>query len=341
VGDSESVADPYPVALPDLEKKLVLTYDGSVLTDGAGAQLQRIYGTYAVARLLGAAYLHSPLSRVDYQGLAALERNVADPAFHHRLNEVFRIQSDVSPSDEFHEVHLRDISMDAVAHLAAAFDRNESGGRPILARLVFPYGIADRFPDCYEVCKRVSPFAPPTQTDRTWRVAVHVRRGDLLPLESSDRMLSNAYFIAVAQSVAQVLEALEIDFQIELYTEVPDQSFVVTPGHHGIEHRISAPFVFHPALSRVDEFRVLPNLVPCINGEAIDCLRGLATADVLVMSRSSFSYLGGILNRDAIVLYHPFWHSALSSWHTVEPDGQFDRSEFSQAVQRLRHSPAT
>jgi hypothetical protein len=151
----------------------------------------------------------------------------------------------------------------------------------------------------------------------------------------SDRMLPNAYFIAVAQQVAQVLDALKVDFQIELYTEVPDQPFVVTPGHHGIHHRIGASFVLRPELSRIDEFGVLPNLVHRINGEAVDCLRGLATADIMVMSRSSFSYLGGILNRRGVVLYHPFWHGALSSWLKVEPDGQFDQSELSKAVHGL------
>ena len=213
---SESSTDAHPVALSDLEKKLVLTYDGSVLTDGAGAQLQRIYGTYAIARLLGAAYLHSPLQRVDYQGLAALERNVGDPGFHHALNELFQLPSDVSPSDEFHEVRLRDISMETVTQLAAAFDRHETDDRTILAHLVFPYGIADRFPDCYEVCKEVSPFASTPLTGRALRVAVHVRRGDLLPLELDDRMLPNAYFIQVAQQVVETFHKQSVWIKWEI-----------------------------------------------------------------------------------------------------------------------------
>ena len=53
-------------------------------------------------------------------------------------------------------------------------------------------------------------------------------------------------------------------------------------------------------------------------------MRSLATADVLVMSRSSFSYVAAILNRDGAVMYHPFWHRAPSSWITVAPDGRFD-----------------
>ena len=34
--------------------------------------------------------------------------------------------------------------------------------------------------------------------------------------------------------------------------------------------------------------------------------------------------MAAILNRDGAVMYHPFWHRALSSWMTVPPDGWFD-----------------
>jgi hypothetical protein len=91
----------------------------------------------------------------------------------------------------------------------------------------------------------------------------------------------------------------------------------------------------------MDEFSVLPNLIRCINEPALDCLRKLATADILVMSRSSFSYLGGILNRNGIILYYPFWHRAPSSWMTVGPKGQFDQLKFRKAVKTLRERVRT
>ena len=335
---SEYVAEEYPVALRDTEKKLVLTYDNSAMTDGVGAQLQRIYGIYAISRLLGATYLHSPLCRVGYQGLAALERNLADPGFHHAFNELFRIESDILPSSELYEIDLRDISINTVDQLVDMYDRHETDGRPVLVRLMLPYGIADRFPDCYEVCKGVSPFAPIPREGRALRIAVHVRRGEQIVL-NSERMLPNSYFIQVALNVAHILRGLKLDFQIELYTEVPGKEFVVQPDDHGILNRISAPFELHPDMSRIDEFSVLPNLVHRTNGRVIDCIRGLATADVLVMSRSSFSYLGGILNTEGVVLYHPFWHRAPSSWFTVDTNGRFAEQEFSRAVQGLKGMP--
>ena len=151
----------------------------------------------------------------------------------------------------------------------------------------------------------------------------------------SYRMLPNAYYICVAQGVAYVLDALEIEYQLELYTEVPNNEFVVQPDHHGVWNRIRVPAVVSPAMWRLDDFDVLPNLVRRINERAIDCIRQLATADILVISRSSFSYVGSILNRDGIVLYHPFWHRPLSSWITVGPDGHFDQVKFQKAVKAL------
>ena len=310
------------------------------MTDGVGAQLQRIYGIYSISRLLGASYLHSLLGRVDYQGLSALERNVADPGFHHQFNDLFQIKSDVMVTDGFHKINLPDISIEILHQLVAMFDRHETGGRPILVQLALPYGIADRFPECYEVCKEISPFALSVRGGGALRVAIHIRRGELLVLDS-DRMLPNVYYINVAQNVARILEVLKIDYQLELHTEVPNKEFIIQPDHPGISNRISSPTIVSPEMCRLDEFSVLPNLVRCINEPAIDCLRKLATTDILVMSRSSFSYLGGILNRNGIILYHPFWHRAPSSWMTVGPDGQFNQLKFRKAVKTLQNRART
>jgi hypothetical protein len=318
----------------DLRRKLVLTYDNTQNLDGAGAQLQRIYGTYAVSRFLRASYLHTPISRVDYQGFAALKRNVIDPNYHRPLNDLFQIESDLPQNDDFHKVALPNISLEIVEQLVAEFDSGATGGRPSLVELTVPYGIADRFPDCYEACKDISPFAPPVRDGRALRVAIHVRRGELLVVESH-RMLPNAYYVSVAQNVALALSALGVDYQIELHTETADDAFMVPVGYPGLLNRIPAT-VISPDMNRLDEFDVLPHLIRCFNEDTIDCLRQLATADVLVMSRSSFSYVAGILNKTGIILCFPFWHSALRSWLTVDPDGQFDRFRFGQAVDVLR-----
>src|SRR5580704_15809732 len=215
-----------------LDKKVVLTYDNTKMTDGAGAQLQRIYGTYSVSRLLGVRYLHTPVSRVDNQGFSALERNLVDPNYHQEINKVFQVKSDVMPTSDFHRVELPNISVEDVERLAALFDAGGTGGRPSLVQLVVPFGIADRFPDCYEVCKEISPFAAPPRRGRPLRVALHLRRGELLAV-APDRMLPNGYYVNVAQNLAQMLEARGIDYQIELHTEMSATEFILSPGYPG------------------------------------------------------------------------------------------------------------
>jgi hypothetical protein len=322
-----------------LYEKLVLTYDNAALTDGVGAQLQRIYGIYAISRLLGAGYLHTPIGRVDYQGLAALEAGVIDPAFPDAFNALFHIPSDVGVTSEFHPVTVRDISVDVVQQFADLFDSGGTGRRPILARLALPYGISDRWPDCHEVCTAVSPFASPVLDGRPLRIALHVRRGELLAIDDG-RMLPNRYYVNVARAVAGALDRRRIAYRIELWTEVPAGEFVVRPDDRNF-NQLRAPVVVNAEMSSLEDFDELPNLVHCINGRTIDCLRGLATADVLVMSRSSFSYVGGVLNRRCVVLYHPFWHGAPSAWIAVDPDGRFDESRFADAVEVLCGRPAT
>jgi len=289
-----------------------------------GAQLQRIYGTYAVSRLLGAHYLHSPLFRVDYQGLSALEENVNDPRYHDAFNELCWIDSDVLPTDVFRTMEVANLTTEVLDGLETVPGSAGGDGGMCLLKVTLPYGIADRFPDCYDVCKEISPFASVPRRGRPLRVAIHVRQGDLMVVESH-RMLPHGYSVAVAQHVAGALDAVEVEYQMELHTEIPTREFAVTPGHVGIGDHISAPVVVNPEMSSLQEFSVLPSLKLFVNERAIDCLRKLATADVLVMSRSSFSYVAAVLNRNGVVLYHPFWHSGPSSWIPVGPSGDFDQ----------------
>lgn len=311
--------------------RLALTYDATGLTDGVGAQLQRIYGIYSLSRLLGVSYVHTPIARVDYQGLSALQQNAADDTFQAEFNTLCGIPSDPLPTNRVRGVKLKRITPEIFQQVVEI--ANEPNQPPLVAQICHPHGIADRFPDCYEVCKQVSPFT--RGAGRRLRVALHVRRGEQSVI-SSPRLLPNSYFIDLGQKVARTLDGLGVDYTFELHTEVPQAEFTVQPGDHGIRNRIEAPVTVTPAMSRLEDFGVLPNLVHCINERTVDCLRSLATADVLVMSRSSFSYVAAILNRGGIAMYHPFWHQPLSSWFTVGEGAQFDDSRFRDRVETLR-----
>lgn len=315
---------------------LAVTPDAQRHKDGAGSQLHRALGIYALSRRLGIPYIHTPFVAIGYHGLRALEENAPDPGLLAALNGTFAIPSDVALPEARRETHLRRIDAAAMSRL---LETAADGGDPIVARIVSPHGIMDRHPDGYEACRPLSPFRRPPPAGRALRVALHVRRGELFVVDS-DRMLPNGFYIETARRIGRALQALDVPHEFELHTEVSTREIVVGPQHHGIKGRIREPVTVSADLNRLEDFDAIPGLVRRINEPALDCLAALATADILVMSRSSFSYVAAVLNdARAVILCHPFWHAPLSSWLPTETEGRFDEAAFGAKIAAMLASP--
>lgn len=304
-----------------------ITYANDRMTDGACAQLQRIYGIYAVSRYLRVPYVHSPLKKIGYHGLHALEDNASIHDIEARYNALFTLESDV---DVPHDPVVHDMDSPTTEDVEGLRDLSRSDGRFHLCRILLPYSIADQHPQIYRCVAEKSPFR---KQKRPWlRVGIHVRRGELFVLESH-RMLPNSYYISCAKRVAELLTRASVPFVCELYTEVPSKPFVVTPAHHWIaENRVPHEIVVSPDMNSVEEFDEIPHLQRRINVDQIETLEGLATSDVLIMSRSSFSYVAAILNPRAAVICHPFWHSPLPGWILSGEDGSFSEADFTRQL---------
>ena len=67
---------------------LGVTYANDKFIDGAGAQLQRIYGIYAIARFLNLEYVHSPINTLHYEGLADIENGSCNQDIESKYNNI-------------------------------------------------------------------------------------------------------------------------------------------------------------------------------------------------------------------------------------------------------------
>jgi hypothetical protein len=294
---------------------VALTYANDHHTDGAGAQLQRMYGVYAVSRFLKLPYFHTPLKRIDYQGLIALKANSRSTRLESRYSRIFHIPSELELPEDLIVHDMRDVNPDTIERLQIGA---KAIGKFLLIRILYPYPVTDRNPELYRHVRAVSPFE--RTRAKVFRLAIHVRRGEQVVF-NSQRMLPNSYYVSCALKFADCLKKLDIQFVCEVYTEVLSRKLVVTPLHHGIEKRILSNVVLDPKANRLEDFDVIPNLAKFINGDPIETLRRMATADGLVISRSSYSYVAAILNANCIVVYHPFWHSPLKEWLAADGEG--------------------
>lgn len=299
-----------------VSERLAFAYDNEAMTDGLGAQLNRVMGIYSFAKAYGLKYVHTPIQKIGYQGLASVENNTAVPDLEIRVNKLFNFPSDLNSTDGWNETRIPFLNLETVNQVAHQLNANQS--LKAFVRIGVP-SYCDHIPNVYEYSSVHGPFKK--ATSKVFRLALHVRRGELYLVQRS-RMLPNNYYIKVAKRLTAMLEALGIDYVVELHTEIPTKSFVVSPDHFGIDKRISANTTMTPDELRIEEFDQLPKLVKYVNEDPLVAMERLATADCLVMSKSSFSYVSSVFNR-GIVVYADFWHKKLHRWVNVDHNGEF------------------
>lgn len=305
--------------------ELAVTYDNSS-SDGVGSQLQRIYGLWALSRGLGVKYVHTPLGRVGYQGLVPLLSGNLEPDFADRFNEFFTL-----PSDEFDTEHCETVAIHGLNKKIVELHRQRAvaTGRSLLLSSCTPFGYTDDVPAACSRLAEVSPYRD-HRPSGPLRVCVHLRRGDNSFTgrpDRDERLLPNSYYLRVLATLTEELARQSLPFVVRVHTEVPPQAVTLQPGAPGIYFRLDEPGTIDPAELALEEFDVVPNVEVVANADPKEVLDDFATADVLVLARSSLGYLAGQLNPHGLVVYAPWWHPPLPGWLVADSDGALDRAE--------------
>lgn len=286
---------------------LYLTYDNQALADGAGAQIQRILSIYLIAKYYGVNYIHSGIARMTYQGAKCLEENRSDPEQMAGYNNLIQLPSDPAPSSFDAAYKIYDISPELITEFK---DKPQT----TLFVIQFAGTLIDANPSLLLQPLLNFPWAQrPSLKGRPIRVAVHVRRGELFVVDS-DRMLPNSYYVECIKALASLFQKYSLPFEIHLHTEVLTKPTLVTPSHHGICERVKDSKLVTPEDSHMEDFEGLPNLILHINEHPMEALKALTIADVLLASRSSFSYIASIMKQGGVIFFHPFWHSLAPGW---------------------------
>jgi hypothetical protein len=281
---------------------LWLTYHNEGLTDGAGAQLQRILSLYLVAKFYGVKYFHRGIQTLSYQGAQCLEQNKPEPGREEKYNSLFQLPSDPRPPTFDHMFQVLDIQ-ESIILQAKADSKN------ILFVVQFAGTLVDSKPEL--LCQPIPiPWAVRTLSKRPLQVVVHIRRGELFVVDSS-RMLPNSYYVECMRALQKILA---VPYEFHIYTEQLTKPTLITPEHHGICSRISEPITVSPEDNHLEDFAEFKDAIWHINTDPVGTLQALCKADILLASRSSFSYVAGILNKHGIILFHTFWHSLAPSW---------------------------
>lgn len=120
----------------------------------------------------------------------------------------------------------------------------------------------------------------------TYNIAIHVRRGDIVTGQNkienhTMRWLDNEYFETVLENTIKRLK-MDKQIQVYLFSQGKKEDF--------------------------KEFEKFPNLHFCLDMGAMDSFLHMVHADVLITSKSSFSYKPALLNKGLKIVPRDFWH---------------------------------
>lgn len=147
----------------------------------------------------------------------------------------------------------------------------------------------------------------------TFNIALHIRRGDISNGQKNRnhnplmRWQDTTYFEKV---LAAALKALPPEKKAAIY--------LFSQGRR----------------EQFPEFEKFPNVHFCLDVNAQRSFLCMVYADLLITSKSSFSYKAALLNNGIKICPRNFWHGypLAKNWILAEEDGKFDREELFSAL---------
>jgi hypothetical protein len=256
--------------------------------DGAGSQALAIMSALALSKKYGLTYVHTPFRVVEHAEGPA-EKWVAE------WERLFNLgEGEISASScMLPRVAIEDFIADR--HWWSA---------PCLVCARYFTVVLDRMPDAYDAVipalrRKYYLAARSRPPSSVVDVCVHMRRGFDVRKdnpETAHRYVGNDPVATAIRQTKSVLKDLGLGCRVRVFSQ-----------------------------GDVEEFTSLRDLgvTLCLTTPGIPTFRELVEADILIMSKSSFSYVAGLLN-DGIKLYDRFARPPLSDWIVRDADGAFD-----------------
>ena len=310
-----------------LKPKIVLTYSNSLKPDGVGAQLQRIFAIRSLADTLGLGYKHTSISSVAVHPLDPYQTIEEMKIFVSRLNQEFLIKdSGIDSTTELVDYEVRELSF---SRLFLCILKSRIKKRQILIKCVEAYSIVERDPKIYSNLIEFLPNYIPLHANENANVktlAIHYRRGvgglSVQSGEKISREISSSYFVSISKKILD--QNLGKSLRLVIYTDSPPNDLIFSPPPNQLNlwensQRFSGGEMQVMGLNLEKIFEDISSSVEVVyGGDPLEVIQALASADHLVLSRSSFGYVAGLMNnRGEIYFPSEFWHIPKRGWQVI------------------------
>lgn len=309
-----------------MSSNISLTYDPNRKPDGVGAQLQRIFAIHGLCEMAKISYIHTAISDVAVHALDPYQTTADYQKFISLLDSTFKMKSSEIPKvrKEISVEHFRARTLIYYSLLSILKQKH------FLLRVSEPYALTDSLSKTYS-------FVHPLEENlrnylnkfelKSPTIAIHYRWGvggkQIQKGESITRELDFEYYSKVVENIKSL--HFGVKYKIVIVTDAPSKSLVYeppkeqkmlwvgSPGFSGDKNTIR--------VSGIDMHELFGSLGMDIEvvsgGSPLDAIAILANSEHLIMSRSSLSFVAGLLSKREVYFPASFWHKPLRNWHLV------------------------
>lgn len=297
--------------------RIQISYDAKNVSDGLGAQIQRQLSIHALSNFLGVSYIPAPIEQIAIHPLDSFQTVDEMQAFLVKVNRAFDLEA---PNPSECPITHRMAKL-TIFKLFTLIVLSRLATKPIHISTCEVYGIVDFLSDFY------SRYLPPRQIgfdhqyskDEKESICIHFRQGVggqvIYPGQKLSRELDLEYFINTLSKTdhdgKRIFVLTDAPALSMTYKPVTDQAHLWdgTPKFNDGEMSITGLDLKNVFRSKGFDVEVVSG------GDPLVALFLMINCSTLIMSRSSLSYVAGILNSSATIYYPPgFWHPPMGDW---------------------------
>lgn len=314
-------------------KGLLLTYNAPNPGDGAGAQFQRILGIYGAAKSNNLGYLHSPILHLGANAGDSFESIESRRNFTNELNRKIRLNSDECFRKQ-KTFCLRRINNFVFPLLRPARRLLEFLNFSVILKIDSALQWVDANVWSYEasISALHESFVGQRPNARELIVDLHVRRAGIakqdLTGQDYGRWTPTYWYENVLKEISLVCKSSGEEMVIRVHTDTLDRGMSWRPpkdiSPDTIQHWESIGVLsargevtgeyedFTELFSRFGKVEIVRDI------DAIQAWKMMIESDILVIAKSSMSYVAALFRVAKPVFFAKFWHTGMSNWNDIE-----------------------
>lgn len=332
-----------------------LTYDNLASQDGSGAQVQRIFAIYSLAERLKIKYIHSQILEIDFNpgdGISTVEKMLE---YKKKLNESLDFL-DNEKIDDFNRVNFKfqnlrlflNINALYITYYFIFFLLYKFWSIVTKNNYIFavsdPYPLINKIPNDYCYVKNKIPVKEVKQLKKIFSIHLHLFRTRVSKSVQNERYTEDSWYLSILDQFSKILKSRAVDFEIVLHTDVGNSAIWEMPSGSNkktVEYwkaagvDINGQCMATPTLDILKEFKKFSNLRIVSGIDAVEAWKLISRADIFIMGKSSFSFVGAIYNKKGIIVTPDFFIPKLNSWHLVKESSNIDLGKIPNLIRNL------